>query len=402
MSSPEPAFGQRIRMLRKQAGLDVAELAKQSGIDSADLVALEQDLRNIKTSELSHIAASLGVSQLAIIEPESLPASLPIAARQHNQAGVNDLAVDRITALAELDWVLDDGTTRSQPKIAHAPQQESSLSWLSNAQALADWTIQQFRSAFDNYSTLPVLATAIETCLGVDVMVEDLDDVTPLGLSITDHRFPFILINANQPTHRALFTLAHELGHVLNGDGEIQIDNDLKPLTEVERSANAFAAIFLMPEARIKALIKKHERTAEALAHMLISFGVSYESLVYRLHNLRIINAHGRDQLKRIGWTGLISTLDDKNLARSLLSSRGSRSERRPPTLLASRCLRGVMNGTISAGPLARLLDVDIDHLIEKLKVHSEASQIINGDYSSPRESRQDALLAFDADPIAA
>lgn len=401
----KPALGRQIRLLREAAGLAVSDLAEQVGLTLSEIADLENGRRRITTKELSDIAVCLGVSQLAIIEPDSLLARIPIAAREHDSVGADenkrDDAVGRIMALAELDWALKDGNQRCSAKISRAPQPESSSSWLHHAQTLADWTIGQFDDGIDTYNTLPALATAIETCLGVDVMVEDFDGPAPLGVSITDNRFPFILINARQSTSRGLFTLAHELGHVLNRDGEIKIDYNLRPSSEAERSANAFAAMLLMPESRIKAINRQHERTAESLAHMLISCSVSYEALIYRLHNLKMINAHGRDQLKRIGWTGLIANLEDNNLARSLLSSRGSRPERRPPTLLARRCLHGMMNGTMGAGPLARLLDVDVDHLIEKFKTISEATEVINDDYSVPQDSPKIALSAFDVDPIA-
>lgn len=405
MGGQEPALGQQIRMLREAAGLAVSDLAEQVGLTSSEIADLEYGSRRIATKELSDIAVCLGVSQLAIIEPDSLLARIPIAAREHDSAGADkdkrDDAVGRIMALAELDWALNDGNQRCSAKIGRAPQPESSSSWLHHAQTLADWAIGQFDDGVESYNTLPDLATAIETCLEIDVMVEDFDGPTPLGVSITDNCFPFILINARQSTSRGLFTLAHELGHVLNRDGEIKIDYNLRPSSEAEKSANAFAAMLLMPESRIKEIDKQHKRTTEALAHMLISFGVSYEALIYRLHNLKMINEHGRDQLKRIGWTGLIADLEDNNLARSLLSSRGSRPERRPPTLLAKRCLHGMMNGTMGAGPLARLLDVDVDHLIEKFKSISEATKVINYDYSVPPDPPKIALSAFDVDPIA-
>ena len=399
-----PELGQQIQMLREAAGLEVSDLAEQVGLDPSEVADLEYGLRRITTRELSDIAVCLGVSQLAILEPDSLLARLPIAARQHDSEGTDkhklDDALGRIMALAELDWALSDGKQCCSTKIVQVPQQSSSF-WLHHAQTLADWTIKQFGDKYEDYNTLPNLATAIETCLEIDVMVEDFDGATPLGISITDHRFPFILINARQSTTRGLFTLAHELGHVLNRDGEIEIDYDLRPSTETEKSANAFAAMLLMPEHRIKEISKQHKKTAESLAHMLITCGVSYEALIYRLHNLKMINAYGRDQLKRIGWTGLIANLEDNDLARSLLSSRGSSSERRPPTLLARRCLHEMMNGTMGAGPLSRLLDVDVDHLIEKFKVISEASKVINYDYSLPQDPPQIALSAFDVDPIA-
>ncbi|MEJ7721801.1 MAG: ImmA/IrrE family metallo-endopeptidase [Ilumatobacteraceae bacterium] len=45
---------------------------------------------------------------------------------------------------------------------------------------------------------------------------------------ITDRSFPLVFVRASQPRPRALFTLAHELAHVLAGDGDtFTVDEDL-------------------------------------------------------------------------------------------------------------------------------------------------------------------------------
>ena len=113
----------------------------------------------------------------------------------------------------------------------------------------------------------------------------------------------------------------------------------------------------VVPEPQVRAAIDRHGRGAHCLARMLLRFGVSYESLVYRLHNLRLINAQGRDRLRRITWASLIEHISDDEAARSLLAARGARPERRPPALLATRCLHGALDGTVGPGLLARLLD---------------------------------------------
>ena len=251
---------------------------------------------------------------------------------------------------------------------------------------------------------LSELAAAIEAKLCVDVMVESLGEDAPLGLSITDSEFSFILVNADQLRSRALFTLAHELGHVLNSDGTtIRVDRDLRARCDEERLANAFAAAFLMPEPEITETIDQYGRGAESLARMLLRFGVSYETLIYRLHNLGIINAEGRDRLRSIRWASLIKHLDDEETARSLLAARGARPERRPPTLLAARCLHGALGGVVGAGPLARLLDVDIDAMIEALNsIGPDGAAAIDGDFSSPQDPAEVTMQSFNEDPVAA
>ena len=398
----EVSIGRQIRRLREAAGLKAADLADALGVDASAVSNLEHDRRNVKAAELAAIANFLGVSQLAILEPDSLLGRLPIAHRTNGDEAASQDSLMRLTALAELHQVLDEGGHPTPSRTGEPPRQESG--WLQHANALADWARQRLTSAASGEDRLSDLAAAIEDNLFVDVMAESLGEDAPLGLSITDPEFSFILVNTDQLRSRALFTLAHELGHVLNSDGTtINIDRDLRARSDEERLANAFAAAFLMPESEIRDTIDEYGRGGESLARMLVGFGVSYETLIYRLHNLGIINAEGRDRLRRIRWASLIEHLDDEEITRNLLAARGARPERRPPTLLASRCLYGALDGIVGAGPLARLLDVDVDNMIEALNsIGPEAAEAIDGDFSAPEDPPDVAIQSFDEDPVAA
>ena len=353
-------------------------------------------------SELSAIAEGLDVSPLAILEPESLPGRLLIAHRTNGDEGRSREAVKRLTELAELHQVLSDGGHPSAPEFDDLPERPSG-SWLDQANALAAWAEVRLGPDPDGDDRFTELAQAIKIRLGADVMVESLGEAASEGASITDAEFPFILINADRTRPRALFTLAHELGHLLHRDGpKLNVDVDLRGRDDHERIANAFAAAYLMPENRIEEILNGHGRTAASLAQMLRQFEVSYESLIYRLPNLRIINAQGRDNLRAAGWAGLLSALDDQEMSRDLLAARGSRLERRPPACLAARCLSGVLDGTISAAPLAELLEIPVDEMIEVINSIDGAAEAINSDYSSPADPDDDALLRFDADPLVA
>ena len=398
----EVSIGRQIRRLREAAGLKAADLADALGVDASAVSNLEHDRRSVKADELGVIADFLGVSQLAILEPDSLLGRLPIAHRTNGDDGGSRDARMRITALADLHQVLSDGGHPASVRIGEPPQRDTR--WLHHADALANWALECIAPATEGKDRLAELATAIEDTLGVDVMIESLGKDAPLGLSVTDPEFSFILVNADQYRSRALFTLAHELGHILNRDGAtINIDTDMQARTDEERLANAFAAAFLMPEPAVRETIDRFGRDANCLARMLLRFGVSYETLVYRLHNLGIINAEGRDSLRRIRWASLIEHVDNHDIARNLLAARGARPERRPPTLLTIRCLHGALDGTVGAGPLARLLDVDVDDMIETLNsTGPEAARAIDSDYSAPEDPPDVTLQGFDEDPVAA
>ena len=397
----EVSIGRQIRRLREAAGLKAAGLADALGVDASAVSNLEHDRRNVKAGELGIIANFLGVSQLAILEPDSLLGRLPVAHRTNGDEIAGQDSLMRLTALAELHQVLDEGGHPTPSRTGEQPPQDAG--WLQRANALADWAHQRLAPAAGGEDRLTELAAKIEAKLSVDVMVESLGEDAPLGLSITDSELSFILVNADQLRSRALFTLAHELGHILNSDGTtINIDRDLRARSDEERLANAFAAAFLMPEPEIRETIDEYGRGAESLARMLVGFGVSYETLIYRLHNLGVINAEGRDRLRRIRWVSLIEHLDNDETARVLLAARGARPERRPPTLLANRCLHAALDGTVGAGPLARLLDVDIDDMIEALNsIGPEAAETIDSDFSFPRDPTDVTIQSFDEDPVA-
>ena len=103
-------------------------------------------------------------------------------------------------------------------------------------------------------------------------------------------------------------------------------------------------------------MIDRYGRGAESLARMTYEFGVSFESLIYRLHNLQIINAQGRDRLRSQGWQGLLRAIDEPELSdalepavgKSLRVRLGTRPEQHPPGWLTARALAGYRKGTIS------------------------------------------------------
>ena len=265
------SIGRQIRRLREAAGLKAADLADALGLDASAVSNLEHDRRNVKAEELGAIAEFLGVSQLAILEPDSLLGRLPVAHRTNGDESTSRDSRMRLTAMAELHQVLTDGGHPAAVRIGEPPWPSST--WLQHATALADWALERLTPAAEGADRLVALATAVEDRLGVDVMVESLDSVAPLGLSITDAEFSFILVNTEQLRSRALFTLAHELGHVLNSDGAtINIDRDLRARTDEERLANAFAAAFLMPEPEVRAAIDRYGRGADCLARIASPF----------------------------------------------------------------------------------------------------------------------------------
>lgn len=183
-------------------------------------------------------------------------------------------------------------------------------------------------------AALPDLAEPLES-QGVRTGVVDLPEYVS-GLTLNDQRHGLFLI-ANRKHHvlRRRFSFAHEYAHVLadrDRFGLISRTSDRDNLIEVR--ANAFAAIFLMPEEGVRefiaglgkgkpsrlssdvydeeATIKVEGRTppgSQALqlydvAQLAHYFGVSRIAALYRLRNLRLVTDAELERLRSLDDAG--------------------------------------------------------------------------------------------------
>ncbi|MDR0988078.1 MAG: ImmA/IrrE family metallo-endopeptidase [Prevotellaceae bacterium] len=128
------------------------------------------------------------------------------------------------------------------------------------------------------------------------------------GMSLKDSSARrFMLINSNQPIGRQHFTIAHELYHLF-------VEENSKPhrctsgnssKNPVERQADLFASMLLIPAEGILRLLPKNEvqRGDVSLASVLMMehyYAVSRQALLNRLGDLGFINKHSKEQLSKI------------------------------------------------------------------------------------------------------
>ena len=323
-------------------------------------------------------------------------------------------AYDRLVSLSELHVVLADNGFPTSPYLSAVPS-VAGQHWLSAADTLSTWALQHLDAGPEGDDRFGALVESIETTLGLDVVVEDYAGDPLSGAAITDRSFPLLFVNAAHPMPRSLFTLAHELGHVLAGhDGStITLDRELAGSTEDERLANAFAAGFLMPEEIVKTAIEQQGRQYATLVQLAYRLSVSFESLIYRLHNLRIINAHGRDELMRVNWRGIVLSMSDPNAFGGLNKNQAARFQARwvtpppanPPVMLIQRATNGYRKGAIGTPALARLFGSDDTHqLLDQLQDDPdlvEAHQIIDANYEPADDADdEDAEKRFSGLPL--
>lgn len=169
----------------------------------------------------------------------------------------------------------DTGTSAAKMAIRVREYLEISLDtqskWSSDDEAFKQW-----RDAFEN--------------CGIFVFKEAFKDKSVSGFCLFDERFPVIYVNNSQPHTRQIFTLFHELAHLLSRTGGIDkpIENYIQYLQgdskQIEILCNQFAGEFLAPETdfdqRLRQLPAIREQNIEELA---LYYHVSREVILRKL-----------------------------------------------------------------------------------------------------------------------
>jgi Zn-dependent peptidase ImmA (M78 family) len=171
------------------------------------------------------------------------------------------------------------------------------------------------------------------------------------GFALVDAYAPVVFVNGADAKAAQIFTLAHELAHLLRGASGLS-DLDPRSDIEVERWCNRTAAEFLIPADEFLELHSGDETTAEILDDLAAHFKVSTQAVLGRLRELGFVDwdryfALRRSEAQRI-----------EGLTRSA-SSGGDYRNSRPVQIskrFATELLTSVYEGQTSFTEAARLV----------------------------------------------
>lgn len=139
----------------------------------------------------------------------------------------------------------------------------------------------------------PVDSKAIAEFLGFTVLPYDFPDTTS-GLTFIEEGVKAIGVNSRHALTRQRFSIAHELGHYLNGhdsydSGGTHVESQpsyLNPQQWQEIEANEFAAELLMPTDWLKRDVAEIGADGVALARR---YGVSEQAMWIQLLDLKLM-----------------------------------------------------------------------------------------------------------------
>lgn len=287
-------IAQRVKEAREGRGLNQTQLAHRLGWKShASIVAIEQGTKDLKMWELLMLAEALNIS------PESLYGKKPIeslfspsilwrqkgnkpeAIRQEEQVILqhceNYRLLEKLVSLPSLP-----SRNLAERKI---DIEEVDFEW---ANRLADELYREL-----NLGDYPaeVLARRLEDDFGVILLRRTLENGSAACFRKGNNII--IVTNENDIPWRQVFSLAHELFHVVTwSDLLIQkIQNSDSLFKKNEQLADAFAAALLMPQQMIERDLYGRKLTYSIVVAMARQYGVSTSAMLWRLCHLRFLSA---------------------------------------------------------------------------------------------------------------
>ena len=149
---------------------------------------------------------------------------------------------------------------------------------------------------------------------GVFVFKDAFKEEECSGFCLYDNVFPVIYINNSQPKTRQIFTLFHELAHLLFKTGGIDLRHDdfiqrmRGPSKRIEVFCNKFAGEFLVPTGEFRSQILNQDIDDNMLQRLANLYGVSLEVILRKCLDLeRITKAFYEAKVKewneeRLTW----------------------------------------------------------------------------------------------------
>lgn len=187
--------------------------------------------------------------------------------------------------LDAVEWVGSASTT--EPPTALARQFRDRLS-MQEVQRSADnsTALREFRRACEDEGVL-VMSSGV---VGGNTH-RTLKPGMLSGFSLADPYAPLIFLNSAESFTRRIFTLAHELGHLLLGQSAIDELGSRRRTSEpnTERWCNEFAGELLMPAAQVRE-VPKAPSPADQATQIGRRFNVSPLAALVRMRELRLVD----------------------------------------------------------------------------------------------------------------
>lgn len=284
-------LGDLITVARKARGMTQAELGDKLGVTQATINRYESGARDPDDAAIAALADALGVTERLLRHGAKFRGALAVDAHMRRQsttkASLWRTAEARLNLLRlHASYLFEEISLRSEQYVP--PFDPDFTSPVDAARMVrAQWRMP-----------IGPVVNLIRWLEGAGCLVfeEDFGTHRIDGLSqwVDDH--PVILLNRDVTTDRKRLTLAHELGHL--------VLHSTTPHEDMEGQANEFAAEFLMPEAAIRAELRRID--LGTLVALKREWGLSMQALYERAYRFGFVTPADRTKFYKAmnarGW----------------------------------------------------------------------------------------------------
>ena len=206
--------------------------------------------------------------------------------------------------LIRQDWYREYALSENLPKVEFVGTTNINSCHLESAhklQELLNFRISDRSQLAENEDILKFLSERMEA-LGILVMISGIVDSNTRrkldleefrGFALCDEYAPLIFVNARDTKPAQLFTLAHELGHLVLGSTGLTNIGIRTPdeLKQNEIWCNKFVAEFLVPQSSLKEQIQDIESIEKSVIRLANYYRVNRLVVLRRLFDLGVINS---------------------------------------------------------------------------------------------------------------
>ncbi|MFD4563206.1 ImmA/IrrE family metallo-endopeptidase [Streptomyces sp. NPDC058467] len=297
----------------RESGLSRRELAASAKIPEERLHAILVDHEQPMTGEFKSLAKALARPTAFFFLPKVPRSDKSRASFRYppGRSGEGALHFAERSALRNaLRWQKVLSWVRKESDIGHAdlPRVPEDLSPQAVASHLSTWL--HWDTEFQKKATSPsavfrMLRERVEEH-GVAVMQLSLGNDSCRGFSLPHIDSPVIAVNSAYNPPARIFTLLHELTHLLRGDSALCGDprNDT-----VERFCESSAAIFLVPADDLREYVAKRLRVrrvddVDQVRRVANYYKISLRAAAIRLRQVGLADSLLYDKVNRIGEFG--------------------------------------------------------------------------------------------------
>jgi len=300
-----------ITWARERSGLSVADLADKMKRDVIEIESWEDGSKKISYSILEQLAYRYLKIPLAVFFfPEPPPIDDPVNKfRRLPEVELEKLSPDtyKKVRLAQsyqdsLYFLLSE--TKQPKSIIHklSPKDYDPIKFAQIVRRHLGMSLEKQYSFISSEEAFKAWRQVLEKA-GIYTFKDSLEDKFISGFSLIDEEYPIILINNSNAFPRQVFTLIHELAHILYGvSGVTDFDESFIDMMEEEQkdleiNCNKFAAHFLVPDTVFIDDLSFFKTTGvESISKIAAKYSVSREVILRRLLDYGAVS---RDFYKR-------------------------------------------------------------------------------------------------------